>query len=100
MSILARLRSLARSDDYASYCGEKSFAAPGTLYSYGPRYASGAARKLPCGGGEGAAHSIVVASHGLSPTCCPFQMLQKKLKMKGIWKSAIIHAPHDETTFR
>src|SRR5262245_56045647 len=84
----------------ASYCGEKSRDAPGTLYSYGPRCASGAARKFPCGGGDGADHSIVVASHGLSPTFCPFRMLQKKLKMKGIWKSARIHAPQDETTFQ
>jgi hypothetical protein len=58
----------------------------------------GATAKLPCGGGEGAAHSIVVASHGLSPIFAPFQMLQKKLKMKGIWKIARIHAPHDEMT--
>jgi hypothetical protein len=48
---------------------------------------------LPCGGGEGAAHSIVVACHGFSPVFSPFQMLQKKLKMKGIWKIARIHAP-------
>ena len=27
-------------------------------------------------------------------------MLQKKLKMKGIWKSAMIHAPHEDTTFQ
>src|SRR5262249_62169252 len=52
------------------------------------------------GGGDGADHSIVVASHGLSPTFSPFRMLQKKLKMKGIWKSARIHAPQDEMTFR
>src|SRR6185503_12811870 len=84
----------------ASYCGTKSLAAPGTLYSYGPRYASGVPRKLPCGGGEGADYSIVVASHGFSPTFSPFQMLQKKLKMKGSWKSAMIHAPHDDTTFQ
>ena len=43
---------------------------------------------------------MVVASHGLSPTFCPFLMLQKKLKMKGIWKMARIHAPHEETTFQ
>jgi hypothetical protein len=54
---------------------------------------------LPWGGGEGAAHSIVVASHTLSSAFSPFHMLQKKLKMKGIWKRAMIHAPHEETTF-
>ena len=32
----------------------KSFAAPGTLYSYGPRYTTGSVRKLPCPGGDGA----------------------------------------------
>src|SRR4051812_42438435 len=84
----------------ASYCGRKSLPAPGTLYSYGPRYASGAVRKLPCGGGEGDAHSIVVACHGFPSVFSPFQMLQKKLKMKGIWKIARIQAPHDEMTFR
>src|SRR5262249_15560436 len=86
--------------DQASYCGTKSFAAPGTLYSYGPRYACGTVAKLPCGGGEGAAHSIVVACHGFSSTFFPFQMLQKKLKMNGIWNSAMIHAPQEDTTFR
>src|SRR5258708_39189670 len=84
----------------ASYCGTKSLAAPGTLYSYGPRYASGATRKLPCGGGEGVAHSIVVACHGFASAFSPFQMLQKKLKMKGIWKIARVHAPQEDTTFR
>jgi hypothetical protein len=49
---------------------------------------------------KGADHSIVVACHGFSPTFSPFRMLQKKLKMKGIWKSAMVHAPHDETTFQ
>ena len=55
----------------ASNWAVKSFLAPGTLYSYGPRCASGTTAKLPCGGGEGAAHSIVVASQGLSPTGFP-----------------------------
>src|ERR1043166_5292880 len=85
---------------YASNWGWNPLAAPGTLYSYGPRYACGAAMKLPCGGGDGAAHSIVVASHGLSPHFSPCEMLQKKLMMNGSWKSAMIHAPHDEMTFR
>ena len=34
------------------------------------------------------------------PVFSPFQMLQKKLKMNGIWKIARIHAPQDETTFK
>src|SRR3954464_7733560 len=84
----------------ASHCGTKSLAAPGTLYSYGPRYASGAVRKLPCGGGEGAAHSMVVACHGFASVFSPFQMLQKKLKMNGIWNIPSVHAPQDEMTFR
>src|SRR4029453_5745946 len=84
----------------ASLCARKSLAAPGTLYSYGPRYACGATTKLPCGGGEGAVHSIVVACHGFCSAFSPFLRLQKKLKMKGIWKIARIHAPHDETTFQ
>src|SRR5207253_4868088 len=41
--------------------------------------------KLPCPGGDGAVHSRVVASQGLSfSTLRPFQMLWKKLMMKGI----------------
>src|SRR5688572_33451380 len=84
----------------ASFCAVKSLAAPGTLYSYGPRYACGATTKLPCGGGEGAAHSIVVACQTLSSAFSPFQMLEKKLKMKGIWKSPSAHAPQDDTTFQ
>src|SRR5471030_3115290 len=70
-----------------SNCGVKSFAAPGTLYSYGPRYTIGSVSKLPCPGGDGAAHSSVVASHGLLPTALPHLMLVKKLMMNGIWKS-------------
>jgi len=46
--------------------------------------------KLPCGGGEGAVHSSVVASHGLSFTFSPCLMLQKKLMMKGN-----LSEPHD-----
>src|SRR4029453_31519 len=75
-----------------SNCGGKSLAAPGTLYSYGPRYTMGSVRKLPCPGGDGADHSSVVASHGLSDTGLPFQMLQKKLKMNGIWTRPRVHA--------
>src|SRR5262249_28367581 len=85
---------------HASNWGWKPLAAPGALYSYGPRYACGAVTKLPCGGGDGAAHASVGASHGLSPTFWPWRMLQKKLKMNGSWKSAMIHAPHEEMTFR
>jgi hypothetical protein len=66
-----------------SNCGEKSFAAPGTLYSYGPRYTTGSVTKLPCPGGEGADHSRVVASHGFRSTALPHFKLEKKLMMKG-----------------
>src|SRR6266850_1098543 len=69
-----------------SNCGVKSFAAPGTLYSYGPRYTIGSVTKLPCPGGEGADHSSVVASHGFRSTSAPHLMLQKKLTMNGSWK--------------
>src|SRR6516164_10609910 len=65
-----------------SNCGVKSLAAPGTLYSYGARYTIGSARKLPCGGGDGADHSSVVASQGLRSTALPHLMLMKKLTMK------------------
>src|SRR3954469_15585372 len=67
--------------------GVKSLAAPGTLYSYGPRYTIGSVRKLPCPGGDGADHSSVVASHGLRSTSAPHLMLKKKLMMNGIWNS-------------
>src|SRR5436190_17026466 len=67
-----------------SNCGLKSRAAPGTLYSYGPRYTIGSVRKLPCPGGDGAAHSSVVPSHGFRSTAFPHLMLMKKLTMKKI----------------
>src|ERR1051325_3682659 len=51
--------------------------------------------KFPCGGGEGAVHSSVVASHGLSFTFSPCLMLQKKLMMNGIWASPIVHAAQE-----
>ena len=51
-------------------------------------------------GRRGSRPLIVVACHGLSPAFSPFQMLQKKLKMKGIWKIAMIHAPQEDTTFQ
>src|SRR5471030_1672401 len=79
--------------------GVKSFAAPGTLYSYGPRYTIGSVRKLPCPGGDGADHSSVVASHGLLPTGLPHLMLEKKLMMNGIWKSPRLHDAKPITTF-
>src|ERR1700735_2092952 len=56
--------------------------------------------KLPCGGGEGAAHSSVVAFHGLFPTFLPNQMLWKKLKMNGICASPSSHAETDMNTFQ
>src|SRR5262245_44955835 len=83
-----------------SNCGWKSVVRPGTLYSYGPRCTSGGCSKLPCGGGDGAAHSSVVASHGFAPTFFPFFRLMKKLMMNGICATASIQAPHDETTFQ
>src|SRR5665213_3667213 len=76
-----------------SNCGVKSLAAPGTLYSYAPRYTIGSVSKLPCPGGDGADHSSVVASHGFLPTFWPPLMLQKKLMMKKIWKNPRPHAP-------
>ena len=51
--------------------------------------------KFPCGGGEGAVHSSVVASHGLSFTFSPCLMLQKKLKMNGSCARPMIHAAHE-----
>src|SRR5436853_4021370 len=83
-----------------SNCGVKSRADPGTLYSYGPRYTTGSVRKLPCPGGDGADHSRVVASHGSSAIFLPHLMLEKKLKMKGNWKSPSVHAAIPITTFQ
>src|SRR5436305_4577693 len=51
--------------------------------------------KLPCGGGEGAVHSSVVACHGLSFTFLPCLMLQKKLILSGTWARPIIQAAHE-----
>src|SRR5712692_1749404 len=82
-----------------SNCGVKSLGAPGTLYSYGPRYTTGSVRKLPCPGGDGADHSSVVASHGLRSTALPHLMLLKKLMMNGIWNSPRLHAAIPITTF-
>ena len=55
--------------------------------------------KLPCGGGEGAVHSKVVASQGLSFTFSPCLMLQKKLMMNGIWARPMIQAAHEIGVF-
>src|SRR5947208_2239717 len=82
-----------------SNCGVKSFAAPGTLYSYGPRYTIGSVTKLPCPGGDGAAHSSVVASHGLRSTAFPHLMLEKKFTMNGSWNSPRPHAAKPITRF-
>src|SRR6266446_4465671 len=81
------LRGARSPGSTGSFCIVKSRAWPGRLYSYGPRYATGVIRKFPCGGGEGAVHSSVVASHGLSLTFLPCLMLQKKLMMNGIWRT-------------
>src|SRR5947207_1440841 len=77
----------------------KSFTRPGRLYSYGPRYATGIVTKFPCGGGDGAVHSRVVASHGLSFTFLPCLMLQKKLMMNGIWARPMIQAAQEIGVF-
>src|SRR5437762_12594749 len=82
-----------------SNCALKSFAAPGTLYSYGPRYTIGSVRKLPCPGGDGADHSSVVASHGLRSTALPHLRLPKKLTMNGIWNSPRLQAAIPITRF-
>src|SRR5882724_235405 len=84
---------------YASNCGLKSLAAPGTLYSYGPRYTTGSVRKLPCPGGDGADHSSVVASHGFLSTALPHLMLLKKLMMNGIWHKPSVQAAIPMTMF-
>src|SRR6266576_304906 len=52
----------------------------------------GVLAKFPCGGGEGAVHSRVVASQGLSFTFFPCFMLQKKLIMNGIWAKPMTQA--------
>ena len=54
---------------------------------------------MPWGGGEGACHSRVVASQGLSLTLAPCRMLMKKLMMNGICDSASPHAHHDYMRF-
>src|SRR3954453_6508848 len=51
--------------------------------------------KFPCGGGEGAVHSNVGASHGLSLTFSPRQMLQKKLMINGSCARPMIHPAHE-----
>src|SRR5216683_2310199 len=81
-----------------SNCGVKSFAAPGTLYSYGARYTIGSVTKLPCPGGDGADHSSVVASHGFLSTTLPHLRLLKKLMMNGIWNNPSVQAAMPITT--
>src|SRR5882724_4396869 len=72
-----------------SFCGVKSEECPGTLYSYGPRWTSGALSKFPWGGGVGVCHSRVVACQGLSEvTFLPCLILTKRLIMNGIWDRA------------
>src|SRR5215212_4201616 len=95
MSSAGGFRRVRSAGSTGSFCIVKSRSRPGRLYSYGPRYATGVVRKFPCGGGEGAVHSSVVASHGLSFTFLPCLMLQKKLMMKGIWASPIVHAAQE-----
>src|SRR5262245_8262306 len=100
--ILAFLHSCIPAFSHAfsgSNCGVKSFVEPGTLYSYGPRYAIGSVRKLPCPGGDGADHSSVVASHGFLSTTLPHLMLERKLMMNGSWNSPSVQAAIPITTF-
>src|SRR5437762_14317298 len=59
----------------------------------------GVVTKFPWGGGEGAVHSNVVASQGLSFTFSPGLMLQKKLMMNGICARPMIHAAHQIGVF-
>jgi hypothetical protein len=59
----------------------------------------GVVTKFPCGGGEGAVHSSVVASHGLSFTFLPCLMLQKKLMMNGICARPMVQAAHEIGVF-
>src|SRR5439155_26427294 len=59
----------------------------------------GVVTKFPWGGGEGAVHSNVVASHGLSFTFLPCLMLQKKLMMNGICARPMIQAAHEIGVF-
>src|SRR5581483_3010202 len=83
-----------------SNCGLKSRFAPGTLYSYGPRYTIGSVTKLPCPGGDGADHSSVVASHGLRSTSAPHLMLMKKFTMKNSCARPSPQAAQPCTTFQ
>jgi hypothetical protein len=53
--------------------------------------------KLPCGGGEGAAHSRVVASQALAGARAPLFKLMKKLMMNGIWAIASPQAENEIT---
>src|SRR5262249_21009886 len=82
-----------------SNCGVKSFDAPGTLYSYGPRYTIGSVTKFPCPGGDGADHSSVVASQGLRSTAVPALMLIRKFTMNGIRKRPRPQAAKPMTRF-
>src|SRR5438874_2499528 len=83
----------------AANCGSKSLLFPGTLYSYGSRYTTGGVTKLPCGGGEGAAHSSVVDCHGFS-AALGCRRLAKKFQMNGSCAMARPHADHEMRTLR
>ena len=77
-------------------CGVKSAGAPGTLYSYGSRYTRGGSPEVAVRiGGVGAAHSSVVASHGLAAARRPARMLTNRLTMKKSWKNARPKAAYD-----
>ena len=52
---------------------------------------------MPWPGGEGAAHSSVVDSHGFLSTAFPHLKLVKKLMMNGIWQSPSVQAATGST---
>src|SRR5207248_9320754 len=80
-------------------CGWKSLLRPGSLYSYGSRSTTGGVTKLPCGGGEGAGHSSVLACHGFS-AALGWRRLPKKFQMNGSCAIARARTAHDTTTSR
>ena len=98
-----RLRRCTESPCYArsgSNWGVKSFAAPGTLYSYGPRYTTGSVEEVAVSGRR---RRRPLERRRLPrvadrPTA-PHLMLQKKLKMNGSWNSPSAHAAKPITMF-
>src|SRR3989442_4216763 len=70
-----------------SNCGVKSFAAPGTLYSYGARYTIGSVRKLPCPGGDGRSEEHTSELQSRPHLVCRL-LLQKKTTRLQAWPAA------------